>query len=204
MISRVEGTLVGVGEGRAEVRCGELTYELLVPAADQGRLAGEVGQAVCFHTTHFLESQGQGASYVPRLVGFASAEARAFFEIFTTVKGLGVRRSLRALAQPYPEIARAIVARDVETLTALPEIGRRIAETIVTQLRGKVDRFVEVKPREARGGAPALSADAIAALTRLGEPRAAAERLIERALREDPAPETAGDLAALALRLKED
>jgi Holliday junction DNA helicase RuvA len=204
MIRRVEGTLVGVGEGRAEVRCGELTYELLVPAADQVRLAGEVGETVCFHTMHFLESQAQGAAYVPRLVGFASAEARAFFEVLTTVKGLGVRRSLRALAQPYPEIARAIVARDLDTLTALPEIGRRIAETIVTQLRGKVDKFVELKPRETLGGAPTLTADAIATLTRLGEPRAVAERLIERVLREEPAPETAGDLVALALRLKED
>ena len=32
MISRIEGELVGVGEGRAELRCGHLTYMLLVPA----------------------------------------------------------------------------------------------------------------------------------------------------------------------------
>ncbi len=44
MISRIEGELVGVGEGRAELRCGHLTYMLLVPAADQeGPIAGVVG-----------------------------------------------------------------------------------------------------------------------------------------------------------------
>ena len=203
MISRVEGTLVAVGQGRVEVRSGGLTYELLVPAADHGRLAGQVDETVRFHTMHYLESQSQGATYRPRLVGFASAEARAFFEMLTTVKGLGVRRSLRALAQPYPDIARAIAAGDLDALTALPEIGRRIAETIVSQLRGKMDGFVEVKPHDAPAGGAPLANDALATLTQLGEPRALAERLIERALGEDPQPASAGDLVSAALRLKE-
>ncbi|MCH8165456.1 MAG: hypothetical protein IH889_07600, partial [Planctomycetes bacterium] len=57
MISRIEGDLVAACGSRVELRCGPLTYELLVPAGDQPRLAGLVGDRVEFHTLHFLESQ---------------------------------------------------------------------------------------------------------------------------------------------------
>ena len=205
MISRIEGELVLVVKGRAELRCGPVTYELLIPAADDDRLAGQVGQAVTFHTLHYLESQAQGAAYLPRLIGFESAEARGFFEMLTSVKGLGPRKTLRAMAMPHTGIAEAIADGDVTALTRLPEIGRRIAETIVTQLRGKVAGFIEVKPDStaASAGRPSESvADAIATLTKLGEPQAHAQRLIELAMRERPAPQTADELVSAALRLK--
>ena len=204
MISRIDGELVGVRNGRVELRCGSVTYELLVPAADQERLGGLAGEPVSFHTMHYLESQAQGAAYLPRLIGFPSAEARAFFEVLTSVKGLGPRRALRALAVPFPTIAAAIAAADLRTLTALPEIGRRIAETMVAQLRGKVDRFVEVKPQGGVAGLDPLTvADAVATLMKLGEPQAQAQRLVEQALAEDPSLATPGDLASAAVRLKD-
>ncbi len=50
-------------------------------------------------TFQYLESQGQGSSVIPRLVGFQSTAEREFFELFTTVKGIGNRRALRAMAE---------------------------------------------------------------------------------------------------------
>ena len=43
MIARLHGTLEELREGIALVRCGSVSYEVLVPAADQMRLAGAVG-----------------------------------------------------------------------------------------------------------------------------------------------------------------
>lgn len=206
MISRIEGELLSVDRGRVELRCGAFTYELRVPAADEERLSGLLGEPVEFHALHYLESQGQGAAYVPRLIGFGSAEERAFFEILTTVKGLGTRKALRALGLPHSRIAEAIVNKDIALLISLPEIGRRTAETMVVQLHGKVDRFAELKP-QAEGvlGAdrPPFVRDAIAVLRRLGEPDGQARRLIDRALASDPALETADELVTAACRLKE-
>lgn len=204
MITHLEGTIVAVTGGRVHLACGAITYEVLVPAADEQRLAALVGESAGFHTFHYLEGQGQGASMVPRLIGFASAEDRAFFELFTTVKGLGNRKALRALAMPVASIAGAIAAKDLDLLRSLPEIGKRTAETIVAELHGKVDRFVELKPMPA--GAPAadtaLAHDAVAMLTQLGEPALEARRLVERALAADPTIDAPDALLAAAFRLK--
>ena len=98
MISRIEGVLEDVVEGVAEVRVGEgLVHELLVPACDAGELLTQQGRRVSFFTLHYLESQGQGSHFVPRLIGFRSREQRAFFELLTTVKGIGNRKALRAM-----------------------------------------------------------------------------------------------------------
>ena len=207
MISRIAGELTAVGEGRVELRCGRVTYALLVPAADRERLASLVGRDVRFHTLHYLEGQGQGTSFIPRLIGFASADARAFFELLTTVRGLGPRKALRALRVPWQTVAEAIAERDIDLLMTLPEIGRRTAETIVAELHGKVDRFVTEPSAEAAApaddGRPSIVRDAILAMERLGEARPQARRLIEKALAGDPALGTADALVAAAYRLRE-
>jgi Holliday junction DNA helicase RuvA len=144
---------------------------------------------------------------VPRLIGFATPEDRAFFELFTTVKGIGNRKALRALQLPFGTIAAAIAQRDLDLLKSLPEIGKRTAETIVAELHGKVDQFVELKPMPADGvadsGKSALVRDAVAVLTQLGEPKLIARQLVDRALAADPTLESAEVIVAAAFRLKE-
>ncbi|MCP3905098.1 MAG: hypothetical protein GY715_15850 [Planctomycetes bacterium] len=206
MISRIEGELVAVADGRAHVRDGALTYELHVPAADEQRLAAVVGETTAFHTLHYFEGQGQGSSFIPRLIGFTTESDRSFFELFTTVKGMGNRKALRALALPFADVAEAIADRDLDVLKSLPEIGKRTAETIVVELHGKVDRFVELKPA-VTGRTPVAGSgfarDAIVMLTQLGESSLGARRLVDRALTVDPAIDSAETLVAAAFRLKD-
>jgi Holliday junction DNA helicase RuvA len=209
MISRIEGELLAARPGRVELRDGALTYEVLVPACDEDELREQVGAQTCLFTLHYLEAQGQGSSFMPRLIGFRTAAQRAFFELFTTVKGVGNRKALRAMVMPHGAIAEAIATKDVDLLVSLPEIGRRTAESIVAELHGKIDRFIEMKPiaREASGpagaGASEIVQDAVAVLVQLGEPRQHARRLAERALAADPTIDAPDTLVAAALRLKE-
>jgi holliday junction DNA helicase RuvA len=189
VITRISGTLEAIEGNQATVAVGAgLAYEVLVPAYLAGALAGRVGAAVTLLTLEYLESPNQGATFVPRLVGFATPRDRRFFELFTTVKGIGNRKALRALAVDPATIARAIAERDVRALTDLPEIGKRLAETVIAELSGKVeaylteqeraglDRAAEVKP------ADAVQADTIAALMALGETRGDSEAMVARAL----------------------
>lgn len=209
MITRLEGRLERVADGRAEVRCGSLCYELLVPAFDEMRLGSALGETMEFHTLHYLESPNQGTTFLPRLIGFASPEHRAFFELFTTVKGIGPRRALRAMQLAPGVIAEAIADRDVNLLKTLPEVGKKIAETLVLELRDKVAPFVGAAERgSVRAGAAAeprlaLARDAIAVLTQLGESPVAARQLAERALRADPSLATADEVLKAALALRE-
>lgn len=152
MITRIEGTLERIGEDRALLAVGAVGYEVSIPAADVQRLQQRVGEVVVLHTLHYLESQGQGSSFWPRLIGFQTEADREFFELITSVKGIGVRRALRALTIPFPRVAEAIVRKDLGTLVALPEIGRKTAETMVLELRDKVERHAM-----RGGGAPAAA-----------------------------------------------
>lgn len=211
MIASIEGELLEAEDGTALLQVGAITYEVLVPAADVPALAGQRGATVRFVTLHYLEGQGQGSSFWPRLIGFRTAEDRDFFDLFTTVKGIGVRKALRALQRPFAEVAAAIARRDEKALTALPEIGRKMAESIVVELKDKVARFTAT----ATGGmptatvaatmAPALAGaagDAVIVLVQLGEARPQAERLVERALQVEGSKAAPEVLVAAALRMR--
>ncbi len=194
MLTRLTGTLESVDDaltitlGAFAVRAEAPRYLL-----DRLRDSGLIGQEVTLHTRTDLESQNQGTSFTPRLIGFTSPEDRRFFEIFTSVKGLGAKRALRALAEEPAYVAAAVVARDAKALQRLPEIGKRLAETVIAELAGKVDRFADGAsigqtgpgPHRASsiepGSLPPAAQEAIAALLALGETRAEAERKVAAA-----------------------
>lgn len=228
MLVRIRGTLESLDGTRAVITPeGQpgVSYEVLIPAYLAERLKGEVapaagsngtppgakpggggGRTITLQTIEYLESPNQGTSFVPRLIGFTSDRERAFFELFTTVKGLGNKRALRALALEPGEIAAAIMARDTRRLTQLPEIGKRLAETIIAELSGKVDTYADLAPASADGQAPAkvtpAAEDAVTALVALGETRTEAERIVTRAMQKNPALRATDEIlqAALAAR----
>lgn len=207
MITRLAGTLESLEGLEACVRLEGVSvwYAVQVPAYLASLLSGRVGTAVEFHTLEYLESQGQGASYVPRLVGFASRRERRFYELLLTVEGFGPRKALRALAWDPPRIARAIAQGDVELLTQLPEVGRKTAEKMVLSLRGQVRDVAGEPPAgeaavsQIAGSMPPHAADVVAALVALGDTQADAERRVRRALARDPSLNTTDRLLAAAL-----
>lgn len=175
-----------------------MALEVLLPAYVAQRLTPQVGARVELHTMTYLEGQGQGASFVPRLLGFPSPSDRAFFDLFTSVNGIGNRKALRALALHPGAIARAIHEQDVKLLSTLPEIGKRMAERIVTELSGKETAWLTPGEEGTRAAGPipsrievksALAStltgpaeDAVRALMALGQTRSEAEENVARAL----------------------
>jgi Holliday junction DNA helicase RuvA len=141
----------------------------------------------------------------PRLIGFDTPADRDFFRLFTTVKGIGVRKALRALIRPMGEIAAAIQAKDAKFLIALPEIGKRTAETIIAELHGKVEDFVG----ELSGGSggeisdiPEAGHEAAAVLIQLGERRADALALVERVMAVAPELDSPEEIIQQVYKLK--
>ncbi len=179
-----------------------ITYELLVPAADVPKLLERLGDQIEFHTMHYFEGQSQGTSFIPRLVGFSCDRDREFFQLFTTVKGIGNRKALRSLVRPFVEIATAIANRDLNALTSLPEIGKRSAETIVAELSGKIDRFVGNVMPTVDVKMPTFGGDAIAMLVQLGESPQDARKLVELAMDREPTIQTADQLVQTSFQLK--
>jgi len=232
MITRLTGKLESIDGNVAVVAVANLgiAHEVLIPAylsqrlrathaldtAARGVTLDSIDAQVTFHTLEYLEGQGQGTSFIPRLLGFATPAERDFFDLLTTVKGLGNKRTLRALAVEPGLVVRAIIERDIRGLQELPEIGKKLAETIILELREKaqkfVDRFGAVPSRAGAGGAgaddassgfiegrfPAHAMEAISAIVNLGEPEPVAERMVSRALRNNPALTSADELISAA------
>lgn len=191
MIARVRGILESLSGNTATLSFegGAIGREVLLPAYLAGTVASQVGQSLTLVTLEYLEGQGQGTSFIPRLIGFRSIGERRFFEVFTTVKGLGNKRALRALEAEPVAVIEAIMGKDAKRLQELPEIGKRLSETIVAELSGKVEALLadlgwapgalEAKPY----ARPATSAseEAVLTLMALGQSRAEADRQIAAA-----------------------
>ncbi len=194
VITRLSGTLESLDElAGTLVPAGQagVAYEVLLPAYLAARLMPRVGQTVTLITLEYLDSPNQGATFVPRLVGFADVREREFFELLTTVKGIGNRKALRLLAAEPGAIASAISGRDTKSLQKLPEIGKRLAETMIAELSGKVEGFLSRGESAALDAAalgrvelklPPAAEEAVEALVALGEMRGESERLVARAL----------------------
>lgn len=87
------------------------------------------------------------------LYGFAAAGERDTFELAQTVTGVGPRVAMALLSVLSPEeLAAAVAADDIATLTKVPGIGKKGAERIALELRGKLP--------EVPGGAAAPRASA--------------------------------------------
>ncbi|MEI8195380.1 MAG: Holliday junction branch migration protein RuvA [Phycisphaerae bacterium] len=201
MIVRLSGKLEYIGTDCVHVSVGELVHELLIPAADIPELQPKVGQQVTFFTLEYLEGNASFGQLAPKMLGFLRQDDKDFFNLFITVKGIGPRKALRALAKPVGEIATYIATKDAKRLTLLPEIGKRTAETIIAELFGKVDTFATgargdgagITGRGAAGtlggggsGLPDFQQQAIEVLVKLGERRPDAENWVQRVCQVDP------------------
>jgi len=204
MISALTGELREVDENRVQLAIGAMLFELMVPAADLESLRALKSQEITFHTLMYLEGDPNRGNLEPRLIGFLRPEDKQFFELFTTVKGIGPKTALRALTVPVGQIAAAIESRDGRFLVGLDGVGKRTAELIVAELSGKVGRFVTdraavVTPASRRSQA---DEDAISLMVSGGERRSDAEMLLARAKSSDPNLKTAEQLWQEMLRLR--
>ena len=186
MISALTGELRRVEEDRLHLQVGPLIIEMLIPASDVPLLQAGVGQEMTFHTMLYLEGDASGGNIEPRLVGFVRPQDKRFFEKFITVKGIGPKKALKALALPTGDVAAAIESKDTRFLVGLPQIGKRMAELIVAELAGKVGEFVSITPGGGKvpigaNSRSAVEEDAISTLIALGERRSDAEHLLDRA-----------------------
>ncbi|MFQ5913965.1 MAG: Holliday junction branch migration protein RuvA [Nitrospinota bacterium] len=193
MIAQLTGILERVEEESVFLLVGGITYRVLVPASIVDRLKArfrsDSGQEVTFHTLYYIEGSGGMGNAYPRLVGFLHQKDREFFERYTSVPGLGVRKALRSLTLPVRRLAEAIERGDTAALMKLPEIGRRTAEKIVAELRGKVYEFALIKdegPPEPEPEEDGLRPQAVEVFTQLGYKRTEAEEIVRSALERDP------------------
>jgi len=196
MIARLTGRLADVTDGSALVDIHGVVYEVLVPAYLVPRLRGVLesgSREVTLHTLHFIDGGIGGSTLHPRLIGFLDRVDREFFQIFTTVKGVGTRKALRAMTEEPAQLATYIENNNRAGLARLPEIAARTAEKIIAELKGKLARFAHEVGAEA--SQPDFKLEAIRILVETIQfTRAEAEELVERALERNDAIRSSDEL----------
>jgi len=159
MIVALEGILDSRGIDSAVVKVGPLSLLVYVPGSTLSRL-GTVGDKVHLHT-HLYVREDNLSFY-----GFASADELALFQNLISVSGIGPRAALAFLSTlNVDQLASAIVSGNVDLLTQVPGIGKKMAGRVVLELKGKLEKGW------AGVVTPALTpddADVVAALTTLG------------------------------------
>lgn len=184
MISHLRGILARKNEiaSSLEIDVGGVWYRVELPAFVWRAMEEKgIGDEVELETFYFVTQNAP----IPRLIGFQREVERGFFEKLITVPNIGPTTATKALEFSVSTIARWIEGGEVTQITKLPGIGKRSAETMVAQLRGKVTEEALLadegfdKPEPAKAAGPSdIARDAIDALITLGYTRTDAERLV--------------------------
>ncbi len=205
MIAKISGILTEVHDQSVVIERDGLGYEVLVAGYAVGELSAHGGCEVVLYTLEFLEGNASNGNLVPRLVGFLHQQDKAFFSRFIEVKGIGPRKALRALSEPVSKIAGWISNRELQLLSTLPGIGKRGAEMIVAELKGKIDEFAVGGGGVAAAGTQQWSQaqrDALEIMLAWGDGRNDAIRWLERAAQLQPEITTADEWVKTCYRIK--
>jgi len=204
MIAQIEGKLVSLDEKSGLVQVGPVCYEVMLPGYAVNMLAGRIGQDVVLCTMEYYEGTLGGGNLIPRMVGFLSQAERDFFERYTSVKGMGIKKGLKSLTMPIGTIADAIEAGDEKLLMSLPLVGKRFAQLIVAELKGKLGGFVAGAgiARETQKF-ERFQVEALEIMIAWGEKRAEAMELIALACKKHPEIRSAEELVPLVYRVKQ-
>jgi Holliday junction DNA helicase RuvA len=204
MIARLEGKLVKLDAESALVQVGAVAYEVMLPGYCINALAGSIGADVTLCTMEYYEGSLGGGNLIPRIVGFMSDGEKEFFIKYTSVKGIGIRKALRSLSMPISNIASAIESGDDKMLTALDGIGKRTAQQIIAELKGKLGGFaIGVEQAATKAAFRPFQAEALEILIAWGEKRNEMIELIGLACKKHPDIKSAEELVPLVYRLKQ-
>ena len=170
MISGVRGEIVSKISGAVLVDLHGLILKVLTSQTTIGDI-GAAGELVELKT-HLYVREDQIT-----LFGFASQDELELFELLMTVSGIGPRVALSVLSTARPnEIHHAIETEDVTLLSRVPGIGKKTANRIIFDLRGKLPEREETvlasissSDQEALEALQALGYTFVEARTALGD-----------------------------------
>ncbi len=205
MIAQIEGKLVSLNSASGLIQVGQICYEVMLPGYAVSALGNKIGTDVTLCTMEYYEGTPGRGNLIPRLVGFLSRGEKEFFNRYISVKGMGIKKGLKSLTIPIETIASAVEAGDEKLLMTLPAVGKRFAQLIIAQLKGKLGDFAigEAAAALTGGEFKAFQVEAMEILIAWGEKRAEAIELIQLACRKHPAIKSAEELVPLVYRIKQ-
>jgi Holliday junction DNA helicase RuvA len=160
MIGRISGILVEKNPPQLVIDVQGVGYEVDVPMSTFYNLPKSGDQVVLF--THLIVREDAHL-----LFGFLTERERAAFRQLLKISGVGARTALSVLSgMSVDELAQAVILQEAVRLTRVPGIGKKTAERLLLELKGKLTAGVgTMRPA---GGATTSENDVLNALLALG------------------------------------
>jgi Holliday junction DNA helicase RuvA len=131
MISTVHGVVRAVQSDRLVLEVGGVGLSILVNSRTSAEVS--VGSQLLLYTSLVVREDSL------TLFGFAHEDSRALFELVQTVSGIGPKVALSILGALTPEdLGRAIATDDVASIERVPGIGKKGAQRLILELKGKL------------------------------------------------------------------
>jgi Holliday junction DNA helicase RuvA len=138
VIGRLQGLLAEKNPPQVLVDCHGVGYEVDVPMSTFYNLPA-LGEKVTL-LTHFVVREDAQILY-----GFGSHSEREAFRQLIKISGVGPRTALSVLSgMSVADIAQAVTAQDAGRLIKVPGIGKKTAERLLLELKGKLGADIGV------------------------------------------------------------
>ena len=188
MIGRLTGTLLEKSPPQVLVDCHGVGYEVDVPMSTFYNLPA-LGEPVSLLTHLAVREDAH------QLFGFASEQERTAFRQLIRISGVGARTALSILSGlSVADLAQAITLQESARLVKVPGIGKKTAERLLLELKGKLG--AELPSASGSGAQTDTQRDIEQALLALGY----SEKEAQTALKGLPADVTVSDGIKQALK----
>ena len=167
MIGRIAGTLLEKNPPQILVDVGGVGYEIDVPMSTFYPLPN-LGEQVAL-VTHLVVREDAHL-----LFGFLTEDERTLFRQLLKISGIGARTALAVLSGlSVTELAQAVALQETGRIVKIPGIGKKTAERLLLELKGKLPTFAAGQVKPGAGATAAMTApdpasDILNALLALG------------------------------------
>jgi len=132
MIGKLTGQLLEKNPPEVLVDCHGVGYEVQVPMSTFYNLPA-IGERVSLLTQFIVREDAQ------LLYGFGTAPERAAFRELIKISGVGPRTALSILSGlGVQDLAQAVTQQETGRLVKVPGIGKKTAERLLLELKGKL------------------------------------------------------------------
>jgi Holliday junction DNA helicase RuvA len=134
MISMINGIVRSIGADRAIVEVGGVGLSITITPATSALL--NIGAPAQFYTSLVVREDSL------TLFGFLDDEVRTLFELVQTVSGIGPKVAMSIVAALSPsQLGMAVAQEDISAIEKVPGIGRKGAQRLILELKGKLSDF---------------------------------------------------------------
>ena len=160
MIGSIRGWLLEKNPPQILVETNGVGYEIDVPMSTLYNLP-DIGAEVFLYTHYVVREDAE------LLFGFSTKAERSLFRLLIRISGIGPKIALSILSGISASIlAQAVSQAEPGLLTRIPGVGKKTAERIVLELKGKIDTVVG--SADSQTPTSGAKADIISALVSLG------------------------------------